>query len=237
MRPVRYHFNWLPFLLFVYTFFTMIFLVNLMIAKMTTRYETIRSQSLRFRSLQLVDLTLQFKDERGAPSPVNLLIMVWSVFQCFGELCFKFDQDVGPVNIGYGNVMGLKTTLRLQAKERTLMKRYDETIRRTKAHAVEEGLAHMHAELQAVMQQMQELSHGGAGVADETVDTPGPTPLRRPAGPTPLRKKSVGKKGFANIAGILAQLRASEDELSERSAPTPVLTPGRSSPNLRPPGE
>merc|ERR1712167_514291 len=99
---------------------------------MTTRYETIRSQSLRFRSLQLVDLTLQFKDERGAPSPVNLLIMVWSVFQCFGELCFKFDQDVGPVNIGYGNVMGLKTTLRLQAKERTLMKRYDETIRRTK---------------------------------------------------------------------------------------------------------
>ena len=52
------------------------FLVNLMIAQMSTRYEYIRENSLRFRSLQLVDFTLEFKDDRGAPSPFNLLEFV-----------------------------------------------------------------------------------------------------------------------------------------------------------------
>jgi hypothetical protein len=61
-----------PLLLIFFTFLVMMFLVNLMIAQMSTRYEYIRENSLRFRSLQLVDLTLEFKDDRGAPSPFNL---------------------------------------------------------------------------------------------------------------------------------------------------------------------
>jgi hypothetical protein len=73
LLPARTQFNWLPLLLIVFAFVVTMFLVNLMIAQMSTRYEYIRENSLRFRSLQLVDFTLEFKDDRGSPSPFNLL--------------------------------------------------------------------------------------------------------------------------------------------------------------------
>lgn len=54
-------------------FSQVLFLTNVMIAQMTTSFEYIQENALALRSLQLVDLTLQFKDTRDLPSPMNLL--------------------------------------------------------------------------------------------------------------------------------------------------------------------
>ena len=47
--PAERLFNWLPPLLYCYTFFTVIFLVNLLIAKMSSTYEKIRAEALYYR--------------------------------------------------------------------------------------------------------------------------------------------------------------------------------------------
>jgi len=66
-------FNWLPVLLWLFTVFVTVYVVNLMIARMTSTYEHIRSESRGHRAEQELNLALEFKDQRRAPPPFNIL--------------------------------------------------------------------------------------------------------------------------------------------------------------------
>ena len=179
-QSFRSWFNWLPLLLAFYTFFTIVFLVNLMIAKMTTIYEKVSLQQVRFRSLQLLNLTLEFKDTRAAPSPVNLLLLAWSLLRLLakllgvcrlldivsssareqreGGLCREEQRELS--GDCYGTWMGLRATQRVQEKEKASMMRYDEAARRTEAQALENRMRAMHSEVDESLSSIQQqLSH------------------------------------------------------------------------------
>ena len=49
-------------LLWLYAFFTTIYIVNLMIAIMTTQYERIRERSILYRKFRRVSLIIEYKD-------------------------------------------------------------------------------------------------------------------------------------------------------------------------------
>ena len=58
----------------VYAFFTTIYIVNLLIAQMTTEYETIRAESILHRKFRRVGLIVEYKDSRSIfPPPLNLI--------------------------------------------------------------------------------------------------------------------------------------------------------------------
>ena len=63
-------------MLFIYAFFTTIYIVNLMIAQMTTQYEEIRGRSTLFRKFRRVGTIVEFKDLRSLlPPPFNVLLL------------------------------------------------------------------------------------------------------------------------------------------------------------------
>ena len=66
----------LPMILFLYTFGTTIFLVNLLIAQMTSSYERIVPNSKIHLLYQRLTLVREYKDTRTAPPPLNLLFGV-----------------------------------------------------------------------------------------------------------------------------------------------------------------
>ncbi|KAL1512225.1 hypothetical protein AB1Y20_005487 [Prymnesium parvum] len=70
-----------PMLLFTYTFLTTIFLVNLLIAQMTNTYEKIKERSRVYRLFQRVSLIVDYKDNRGAPPPLNLIMLVFHMMR------------------------------------------------------------------------------------------------------------------------------------------------------------
>jgi len=78
VSPTRNHFNWVPIILWIEAFVTVVFLVNLMIARMTSTYERIHSESVQYRAHQRCEFIIEFKDLRGAPPPINLLFL-WKV--------------------------------------------------------------------------------------------------------------------------------------------------------------
>lgn len=84
-------FNWYPVLLFVTTFVLTVFLVNLMIARMTATYEKIDSNARYYRSQLKLELVQEFKDGRGAPSPVNLWVAMLNLL----SMCFSFRRTRG----------------------------------------------------------------------------------------------------------------------------------------------
>lgn len=67
-------------LTWAYTFYTTILLVNLLIAKMGSTYETMREESTSLWLRQRVDLILEYKDDCDAlPPPLNALSLVHSL--------------------------------------------------------------------------------------------------------------------------------------------------------------
>ena len=133
-----------------------------MIAKMTTIYEKVSLQQVRFRSLQLLNLTLEFKDTRAAPSPVNLLLLAWSLLRLLAKLLGVCREEQRGELSGdcYGTWMGLRATQRVQEKEKASMMRYDEAARRTEAQALENRMRAMHSEVDESLSSIQQqLSH------------------------------------------------------------------------------
>jgi hypothetical protein len=59
---------------YFYSAFTTIYIVNLLIAKMTTQYESVKDKSTNYRKFRRVGVILEFKDMRSLfPPPLNLL--------------------------------------------------------------------------------------------------------------------------------------------------------------------
>ena len=66
----------LPIILFLSAFFTTIFLVNLLIAQMTSSYEAINNNSRSHLLFQRLSLVRDYRDTRTAPPPINLIFGV-----------------------------------------------------------------------------------------------------------------------------------------------------------------
>jgi len=62
-------------LLWVFAFFVSVFCMNLLIAKMASRYEEINRTSMSYRRFQHIALIKRYKDEGPAP-PFNLLVLL-----------------------------------------------------------------------------------------------------------------------------------------------------------------
>ena len=133
-------FNWLPLLLWFFTFFTTIFLVNLMIAKMTTTYEDISKDHVYYRAVLEADLILEYKDALGAPPPFNVLSLA---IQFFYNLCCAKRRDVAQnkKNEGYGVPMGRVATMRLQPQRYEMVKRLHELHQTQAAEQVDTQLS------------------------------------------------------------------------------------------------
>ena len=148
-NSIKYRFLWQPIILYVFTFFLTIFLVNLMIAKMTSTYDNIRRETLSYRAEQQVGLIAEFKDERGMPPPINLFVLL------FSPLFSRAAEDT--TERGYLARMGKAATLRLQAKERTLMFKFHASDTSEKAQTMEARMKDIHEHTSSIEQIKKEL--------------------------------------------------------------------------------
>jgi len=86
-----------PALLFIYTFLTTIFLVNMLTAQMTSTFEAVKAESSSHRLFQKVHLIEEFKDHHRVPLPFNLVdlysvvraLSFLKLYQPFVRSCFK----------------------------------------------------------------------------------------------------------------------------------------------------
>lgn len=92
--------------------------VNLMIARMTSTYEKVRSASHWYRAHMAVNLTAEYKDERGQPPPFNIP----SFF--LDRVMTRLKKKSNVVK-GFKTLMGKSAAARLQSRERTMMKQFN----------------------------------------------------------------------------------------------------------------
>jgi len=123
-------YNWMPLLLFLFIYFNSIFLVNLMIAKITSTFARIEATSRAYRAQQELQLVLNFKDEVGPAPPVNLLFLIARALAQLGRcLCRWVRVDLsahrGPeVCKGFAARMDRATSLRQVNMEAALLRHY-----------------------------------------------------------------------------------------------------------------
>jgi hypothetical protein len=75
-KPPRDTFDWSPGVLWIEAFVTTVFLVNLIVAKMTSIYERVKANSESYRAFQMGSLIIACKDDRGAPPPLNVIVLL-----------------------------------------------------------------------------------------------------------------------------------------------------------------
>lgn len=138
----RERFNWMPVLLFFQALLTMVFMVNLMIAKMTSTYERIRSESQEYRALQHAQFILEFKDERSAPPPLNLLT---SIFAGLPSRWTGLIPAYGPR--GFAVTMGHAASVRLQTREREHAQAFHRQRKRDASCSTSGRIAAIHEDL------------------------------------------------------------------------------------------
>jgi hypothetical protein len=90
------------------------------VAKMTSTYERIRSESQEYRALQHAQFILEFKDERSAPPPLNLLTFTLACLpSCFTRRTGLLDSLIPAARPrGFAVAMGHAASVRLQTRER-----------------------------------------------------------------------------------------------------------------------
>ncbi|KAL1519094.1 hypothetical protein AB1Y20_003361 [Prymnesium parvum] len=119
--------NWLNFtavgLLWIYTLFTTVFLVNLMIAQMTNSYEKIKKESYLYRCFERVGVVVEYKDYRNAvPPPLNVVWVVASVVYWIMCCCCKRKPTTGKAS-GFSVFKDEETSANIRYTERELVKR------------------------------------------------------------------------------------------------------------------
>ena len=151
--------DWLPVLLWISTFLITVLLVNLMIAKMTSTYEKIRERTLAYRALQRASLIAEFKDDRGAPPPMNLVTSFFRVVSC------GFTEYRKSIT-GYHVARGKTATLRQQARERFFRNRFNYEDLEEKHSEIGARIADMHSRLAAIeaVSQLQAKAPGERGI-------------------------------------------------------------------------
>jgi len=122
-------FNWYPFLLFLSGLLTSVFMVNLLIAMMTSTYERIRSESQYWCATQYCETAIEFKDERGLPPPLNVLTRPLSFANehVLSRLspAFKKMEKSGDSR-GFMTPMNPKKMIRITALERQYANAFDQ---------------------------------------------------------------------------------------------------------------
>jgi len=143
---LRNQFNWLPLLLFLTGFVTTVYMVNLLIAMMTSTYERIRSKSHDWRAMHRCDSLLEFKDERGAPPPLNLLLWPFTFMRKIlfpKSLCPQLANwfDSFKSTRGFATPLGITATIRLQAREQRCARAFDQQSKRADDETTEARVA------------------------------------------------------------------------------------------------
>jgi len=148
--------NWLPVLAFLYVFVTTIFLVNLMIAKMTSTYTKIETFAVGFRAQQYAELAINFKNN-GPPPPLNLILdLLWVVATLLKprqiqKQTSSFDRLFSETtNTGYISLMGRNATIRLQTEEQRLMRKYDKRERDLEDASIGHRVEYLQARLDSL---------------------------------------------------------------------------------------
>jgi len=165
----RNRFNWLPILMWLETFVTTIFLVNLMIAKMTSTYERIRSESLYYRAHQRCEFIIEFKDERAAPPPFNLITPIVNLLPN-GCVRRTLQLRKGAATRGFSVLMGRLATRRVHSRERLHAQMYDEARMRQEAMRTDERVATLSGETMPAVKAVVQHVDGQVERLTTTVD-------------------------------------------------------------------
>ena len=180
--PRDSHFNWLPILLWIESYMATIFLVNMMVAKMTSTYETIRAQSLSFRAQQRCEFIIEFKDERGLPPPLNLVEGAFRVLMSMlpikliarlkgGDALTKLLEQLDtPRSRGFTMPMGHNASTRLLGKERRAATNFDKQDLSESEKQVEARIASIQEEVISLRSSSKGLSAMTANMLDEIQD-------------------------------------------------------------------
>ena len=128
-----------PALLFVYTFFSTILLVNLLIAQMSSTYEEVRDDSELFWQFERVGLIREYKDNRDPlPPPLNALYIVFhdlpkwlrrthmrAVVWACGSCCdVDLETQDDPLERGFATPMRYSAASELMYAEQSYQRSY-----------------------------------------------------------------------------------------------------------------
>ena len=128
-----------PALLFVYTFFSTILLVNLLIAQMSSTYEAVRDESELFWQFERVGLIREYKDNRDPlPPPLNALYILFhdlpkwlrrTHMKCVAWVCGSccgvgLETDDDPLERGFATPLRYSAASELMYAEQSYQRRY-----------------------------------------------------------------------------------------------------------------
>jgi len=137
------------FLIWTCTLLISVFIINLLIARMTSTYEALSEQSKEYRRFRRVDLVLEFKDRRGAPPPLNLLqhllALIARLVRCTG-LCTDFMTDTSAMK-GFAVRLSDTVSKELCARERRHRWLYLEAKERCDAKKTDHLVVELHDSL------------------------------------------------------------------------------------------
>ncbi len=146
----------------LYAFFTTIYIVNLLIAKMTTQYETIQNESIYRRKFSRVSVLLEFKDSRSLfPPPLNLiwitLKLLWKPLEAAAAACrlslhTRRASRTRVVQRGFSEVCGQHKTDQLLTMEKDALEQYK---RGVKVHG---GPTQQHTRLEELQEEQSRLA-------------------------------------------------------------------------------
>lgn len=149
-------------LIAIFTLFVAIFCMNLLIAKMTTRYDSISNASASYRRFQHITLIKRYKDE-GPPPPINLLVAIGNVLlviyrKCRG-LCYEVPPKPPAVQSAFTVYAGHAATRQSERIERSYLRdflREDEAKQLAKGDHASEELAELPGTIQLLRQEFAE---------------------------------------------------------------------------------
>jgi hypothetical protein len=109
---------------------------------MTSTYERIRSESLYWRAIMRCEFCIEFKDERFAPPPFNILLL--PLTRC-GD--WFSGSSSGERPRGFATQMGRMATMRLQAHEQRCAREFDKQSIRDGASTTDARVAAIYNDL------------------------------------------------------------------------------------------
>jgi len=137
-------------LAYLWTIVSSVFVVNLLIAQMTSTYDSIRTRSNDFRLSQRVNLIVEYKDGHGPmPPPFNLLYSLWKRTRKVWSRPKSVDEHQRK-HPGYATAISFQRKQELETKTRVYLRLCHEEQLAREAETLESKVSHVHNTLASV---------------------------------------------------------------------------------------
>lgn len=184
-----------------------------MIAKITSTYVNLTENSRLFVAQQLVERVQTFKDEFHVPVPLNLLValvrlpryMYRFLCCCSMQAVDQEDAQGDEKGKGFSVLVGRSATLRLQAKERSLLLSYDEADRLRAHNKVDARVESIERAVEDIRDELQgEAIFGSQRAANVAADASGGGTVAR----------ATSSRGLQEVAASVEKMQRSISSLT-----------------------